>query len=39
MLTFANEGAALVTLKKGAIYSMPEKEEIENLIQNHSVEA
>lgn len=39
MLTFANAGAALVTLKKGAIYSMPEKEEIENLIQNHSVEA
>lgn len=28
MLTFANAGAALITLRKGAICSMPEKEEI-----------
>lgn len=33
MLTFANAGAALVTLKKGAIYSMPEIEEIKKLIE------
>lgn len=33
MLTFANAGAALVTLKKGAILSMPEKAEVEEMIQ------
>ncbi|MBU3839521.1 MAG: carbohydrate kinase [Candidatus Ruminococcus intestinipullorum] len=32
MLIFANAGAALVTTKKGAICSMPERIEIENLI-------
>lgn len=32
MLTFANAAASLVTTKKGAIRSMPEKSEIENLI-------
>lgn len=32
MLRFANAGAALVTLKKGAIYSMPEREMIEELM-------
>lgn len=32
MLVFANAAAALVTTKKGAIRSMPEKEEILNLI-------
>lgn len=33
MLTFANAGAALVTLKKGAIYSMPERSQIKELIE------
>lgn len=33
MLTFANAGAALVTLKKGAIYSMPERNQIKELIE------
>lgn len=33
MLTFANAGAALVTLKKGAIYSMPERSEIEEMMK------
>ena len=33
MLTFANAGAALGTLKKGAILSMPEKSEVEAMIQ------
>ena len=32
MLTFANAGAALITMKKGAIRSMPEKDEILNMI-------
>lgn len=32
MLRFANAGAALVTTKKGAIRSMPEREEINRLI-------
>lgn len=32
MLTFANAAASLVTTQKGAIRSMPEKSEIENLI-------
>lgn len=34
MLTFANAAASIVTTRKGAICSMPEKEEIENLIKN-----
>lgn len=33
LLTFANAAAAIVTTKKGAIRSMPEREEVENLIQ------
>ena len=33
MLTFANEAAALVTTKKGAIKAMPVKEEVLELIQ------
>ena len=33
MLTFANAGAALITLKKGAIRSMPTKQEIQELIK------
>lgn len=33
MLTFANAGAALVTMKKGAIYSMPECEMVFALIR------
>ncbi|MDD2981336.1 MAG: carbohydrate kinase [Hespellia sp.] len=33
MLTFANAAAALITTKKGAIRSMPEKEEVLELIQ------
>ncbi|QUO31653.1 carbohydrate kinase [Faecalicatena sp. Marseille-Q4148] len=33
MLIFANAAAALVTTRKGALYSMPEREEIEELIQ------
>lgn len=33
MLTFANAAASLITTKKGAIRSMPEKEEIEKLIK------
>ena len=32
MLTFANAAASLITTKKGAIRSMPEKEEIEAMI-------
>ena len=32
MLIFANAGAALVTTKKGAICSMPERREIVDLI-------
>ena len=32
ILTFANAGAALITLKKGAIRSMPEPEQIDELI-------
>ncbi len=34
MLTFANAAAAIVTTRKGAIRSMPEKEEVEKLIQS-----
>lgn len=33
ILTVANAGAALITLKKGALRSMPEKSEIEELIR------
>ena len=33
MLTFANAAAALITTRKGAIRSMPEKEEVNALIQ------
>lgn len=33
MLTFANAGASLITTKKGAIRSMPEKEDIEDIIE------
>ena len=33
MLTFANAGAALITLKKGAIRSMPKEQEIQKLIE------
>lgn len=34
ILTFANAAAALITTKKGAIRSMPEKEEVEELIKS-----
>ena len=33
MLTYANAGAALITMKKGAIRSMPEPENITKLIE------
>lgn len=33
ILTYANAGAALITLKKGAIRSMPEPEQIEEMIK------
>ena len=33
MLTFANAGAALITLKKGAIRSMPTRQEIQEFIK------
>lgn len=33
MLTFANAGAALITLKKGAIRSMPKEQEIRRFIE------
>lgn len=33
MLTFANAGAALITLKKGAIRSMPKEQEIREFIE------
>ena len=36
MLTFANAGAALITLKKGAIRSMPKEQEIQKLIEEKS---
>jgi len=35
MLVYANAGAALITLKKGAIRAMPEPKEIESLIMNY----
>ena len=34
ILTFANAAAALITTKKGAIRSMPEKEEVEELMKS-----
>lgn len=33
ILTYANAGAALITMKKGAIRSMPEPEDIEKLLE------
>ncbi len=33
LLTYANAGAALITLKKGAIRSMPEPDQIEEMIR------
>lgn len=33
MLVFANAAAALVTMRKGALCSMPDREEVEELIQ------
>lgn len=36
MLTFANAGAALITLKKGAIRSMPKEQEIRRFIEEKS---
>ncbi len=39
MLIFANAGAALVTTKKGAICSMPERREIVDLIDVHEENA
>lgn len=36
MLTFANAAASLVTTKKGAIRSMPEKEQVEELIRSRA---
>ena len=33
ILTYANAAAALITTKKGAIRSMPEKEEVEQLLR------
>lgn len=35
MLTFANAGAALITLKKGAIRSMPKEEEIRRFMEEN----
>lgn len=34
MLTFANAAASLVTLKRGAIKSMPNRDEVEQLVQS-----
>lgn len=36
MLTFANAGAALITLKKGAIRSMPTQQEIQEFLEKSS---
>ena len=33
MLTFANAAAAIVTTRKGAIKAMPEREEVNQLIE------
>ncbi len=35
MLFRANAAAAIITTRKGAIRSMPELQEIENLISSH----
>lgn len=35
ILTFANAGAALITMKKGAIRSMPEPEDIAKLVEGY----
>lgn len=35
LLTFANAGASLITTRKGALKVMPDKDEIESLIQTH----
>ena len=35
MLRFANAAAYLVTTKKGAIRSMPEREEVESILANN----
>ena len=35
MLRFANTAAYLVTTKKGAIRSMPEKEQVEALLEEY----
>ncbi|MGN1167047.1 MAG: PfkB family carbohydrate kinase [Lachnospiraceae bacterium] len=37
ILTYANAGAALITLKKGALRSMPTPEQIEELIKEQEV--
>lgn len=39
MLLFANAAASIVTTRKGAICSMPKKEEIQELITQGRVEA
>lgn len=36
MLFFANAAAYLVTTRKGAIRSMPEREQVENLLLTHT---
>ena len=36
MLSFANAAAYLVTTRKGAIRSMPEREQVENLLLTHT---
>lgn len=36
MLRFANAGAALITTKRGALRVMPEKEEIEALLEEQT---
>ena len=38
LLTFANAGAALITLKKGAICSMPKKEEIRKFLEDQKID-
>lgn len=39
MLTFANAGASIITTRKGALKVMPEKEEIEKLLQENGYKA
>ena len=36
MLRFANAGAALITTKRGALRVMPEKDEIESLLEEQT---